>query len=714
MDKLARLFIKRLHMDARRQARRNALANGALELKIIEWEGNLIRRYAPKFDTSQFMMDLTADLIWFRKHYGFCLRSSKDATSPKPEEVALGDSALQRRSGGRLVDSAAVEQVGPQSRQLIFTSYQKRSSSSAIARQSGAEGVVSAENQRREYAVRLVGEAGTPPPTSQLITALILARAMSDGKFRLQDVMRLLRSPAPFVSVQSEMKGAESQIVRLLEQTHLAGDPRWSFASGGIRYDHDDDHRDVDNGSRPAVHYDGTSLLRVTAGSVRRRLVNALSRDMPILVTSDRPDKVPETLLVASDLSLFIRRVDRKLIEDIVIMLFGEEARSACDVLPERFAFGRLTTDDLLLAFRPGRSATSALDVLVALAARNTDDDDDASGEGVDEFGFDLEHQGKALSADGKEKGTPKSSPTGKPPSAKDKKDDKTASGGGWKRDQPSGAEVIQPEEIGSDDLHAADENGRRPPTVEGLSGYGKARDWALGLRADLTDYLTDELAWSDMSTKLLLSGPPGTGKTTFARALCNTLQIPLVVTSVSTWLEGGHLNDVIKKMAKTFEEARALAPAILFIDEIDGIGKRQPADREYADYWNTVVNKALELLDGAVKAEGVIVVGATNRPEQIDEALRRSGRLETHIEIPHPDVDALAGILAHHLGGDVVLLESEAMAAAGKVASHPSAEDAVMDEHLITAGEVSGADANAGSLKTASKPSTPHAENCR
>ena len=134
------------------------------------------------------------------------------------------------------------------------------------------------------------------------------------------------------------------------------------------------------------------------------------------------------------------------------------------------------------------------------------------------------------------------------------------------------------------------------------------------------------------------------------------------MVTSVSTWLQGGHLNDVIDRMSRTFAEARAQAPSILFIDEIDGIGKRVDPDREYADYWNTVVNKLLELLDGAVKSEGVIVIGATNRPEQIDEAIKRSGGLETHIEIPKPDIPALAGIIAH-LGKDIVLLMPSAEA---------------------------------------------------
>jgi cell division protease FtsH len=120
----------------------------------------------------------------------------------------------------------------------------------------------------------------------------------------------------------------------------------------------------------------------------------------------------------------------------------------------------------------------------------------------------------------------------------------------------------------------------------------------------------------------------------------------------VSTWLEPSYLGDVIRRMRVSFEEALLHSPAILFVDEIDGIGRRGQKN-EHDDYWNSVVNRLLELLDGAVRSEGLIVVGATNHPDMIDPAIRRSGRLETHIEIPLPDVDALFGILAHHLGND-------------------------------------------------------------
>jgi cell division protease FtsH len=157
------------------------------------------------------------------------------------------------------------------------------------------------------------------------------------------------------------------------------------------------------------------------------------------------------------------------------------------------------------------------------------------------------------------------------------------------------------------------------------------------------------------MSTKLLLSGPPGTGKTTFARALCNTLQVPLLVTSVANWLEPGFLGDVLQRMSAAFTQASKHAPAILFIDEIDNIGSRSSAGaRQHDDYWVSLINRLLELLDGATKTEGVVIVGATNLPEKIDPALLRSGRLETHVHIPLPDLETLTGILTHHLGNDL------------------------------------------------------------
>ncbi len=107
--------------------------------------------------------------------------------------------------------------------------------------------------------------------------------------------------------------------------------------------------------------------------------------------------------------------------------------------------------------------------------------------------------------------------------------------------------------------------------------------------------------------------------------------------------------------MSGAFTIARDRAPAILFIDEIDNIGTRKGAgSRNYDDYWASLINRMLELLDGASRSEGIIVVGATNLPEKIDPAILRSGRLETHIRIPMPDAETLIGILGHHLAADL------------------------------------------------------------
>ncbi len=367
--------------------------------------------------------------------------------------------------------------------------------------------------------------------------------------------------------------------------------------------------------------------------------MNALTRDYPVVAISEKSESIPSEIAIAADIDLATGWLDYAFVSTMIEAMHGASGIAALEQWSNAYDAHYLTIDDVVLAFRPGRSAPEVIAVLASLTERNRiaardGDDDDGDPATTD--------AGKASKS---KQGVASSEKT----SGKD-------SGGGWKRDKPSGAEVIQPQP-----MNETDASGRPSLTVETLSGYGKARTWALDLKLDLADYRAGSLAWSDMSTKLLLYGAPGTGKTTFARALRNSLQVPLVVTSVSTWLQGGHLNDVIDKMAKTFAEARALAPSILFIDEIDGIGKRQPAEQEYADYWNTLVNKALELLDGAVKSEGLVIVGATNRPDQIDDAIKRSGRLETHIEIPLPDVATLAEIFAYHLGDDVAALVSEA-----------------------------------------------------
>ncbi|EMS95495.1 ATPase central domain-containing protein [Agrobacterium tumefaciens str. Cherry 2E-2-2] len=237
------------------------------------------------------------------------------------------------------------------------------------------------------------------------------------------------------------------------------------------------------------------------------------------------------------------------------------------------------------------------------------------------------------------------------------------------------GIDVVQPEKPAETSGKEASGDTAVDPTnpehsrlrqlrVETLSGYGEARDWALDLKEDLQIWRDGGLPWSEMSTKLLLSGPPGTGKTTYARALCNSLQVPLLVTSVASWLEPGYLGDVLKRISKAFELARENAPVILFIDEIDNIGSRSAGRREqHDDYWRSLINRLLELLDGTSKTDGVIIVAATNLPEKIDPALLRSGRLEKHVAIPLPDTEALVGILAHHLGDDL----------AGVLASTPS-----------------------------------------
>lgn len=188
------------------------------------------------------------------------------------------------------------------------------------------------------------------------------------------------------------------------------------------------------------------------------------------------------------------------------------------------------------------------------------------------------------------------------------------------------------------------------PPGIEELHGYGMASDWARDLADDVDAWRRGAISWSDIDAGLLLSGPPGVGKSMFANAVAKSCGMSFVASSLAQWQSRGHLGDLLEAMRATFEEAAAKAPCVLLLDEFDSIGDRARFDDRSAQYCTEVVSGLLECLDGVGRRDGVVVVGACNHPQKIDAALLRPGRLGTHIRVPLPDSSARARILRGYL----------------------------------------------------------------
>lgn len=210
-----------------------------------------------------------------------------------------------------------------------------------------------------------------------------------------------------------------------------------------------------------------------------------------------------------------------------------------------------------------------------------------------------------------------------------------------------------------------------RPKPLQGsaslseMYGYGKAKDWGLQLARDLFDWSVGTIPWDDVDKGLILSGPPGVGKTVFAKALAAECDVELIAGSLGQWQATGHLGDTLKAMRATFAKAKKAAPSILFIDEIDSFGDRSKFAPDNKDYSTQVVNALLEQIDGVEGREGVVIIGATNNLENIDPAILRSGRLDQVIEIGMPNASDRIAILAAHLKSDLATVDLEALKAA-------------------------------------------------
>ena len=197
---------------------------------------------------------------------------------------------------------------------------------------------------------------------------------------------------------------------------------------------------------------------------------------------------------------------------------------------------------------------------------------------------------------------------------------------------------------------------GDAPPGLDGLFGMDDAVAWGRGLARDMRAYAAGTLRWADIDRGALLSGPPGTGKTTFAKRLATECGVPLVATSYSEWQSAGkegHSGELMQCLRRRFAEARAMAPCLLFIDELDTIPTRGSTKRN-DDWWTMIVNGLLAEMDGIEGRECVVIIGASNHAAKVDPAILRSGRLDRVIRVGMPDRKALKGILRSYAGDDL------------------------------------------------------------
>ncbi len=186
--------------------------------------------------------------------------------------------------------------------------------------------------------------------------------------------------------------------------------------------------------------------------------------------------------------------------------------------------------------------------------------------------------------------------------------------------------------------------------TFSDVAGVDEAKEEV----AELVDFLRDPAKFQKLGGKIprgvLMVGPPGTGKTLLARAIAGEAKVPFFTISGSDFVEM-FVGVGASRVRDMFEQAKKHAPCIIFIDEIDAVGRHRGAGLGGGhDEREQTLNQLLVEMDGFEGNEGVIVIAATNRPDVLDPALLRPGRFDRQVVVPLPDIRGREQILKVHM----------------------------------------------------------------
>ena len=190
-------------------------------------------------------------------------------------------------------------------------------------------------------------------------------------------------------------------------------------------------------------------------------------------------------------------------------------------------------------------------------------------------------------------------------------------------------------------------------PSSEGIHFSDVAgEDEAKESLAEIVDYLHNPQKYTEagasMPKGVLLVGPPGTGKTMLAKAVAGEANVPFFSMSGSEFVEM-FVGMGASKVRDLFKQAKEKAPCIVFIDEIDAIGKKRESQISSNDEREQTLNQLLTEMDGFEGNNGVIILAATNRPESLDPALTRPGRFDRRVPVELPDLKGREDILKVH-----------------------------------------------------------------